>query len=351
MTNKLKFLFFILRPLGYVYSLSMYIRSYLFTSEYINSEKINVPVISVGNLTMGGSGKTPVVIYLAQLLNSLGIKSAVISRGYKGKANNSVNIVSDGKNILLSSENAGDEPRMIAELLPGTVVLTGRKRVEPSRYAVQQYNCDAIILDDGFQHIALQRDIDIVLFNGSELYNHFNVFPGGMLRESYSALSRASCVCITGSKLGSAKNVKNFTSFLTKRFPLLPIFQLEIQVKGLRDCAGKKYRLDFITEHVVAFCGIASPDRFKKTLTSLSIELSEFLTYPDHMKYSAEKIHQLEKAALTHGAKYLVTTEKDLVKLRNFECNIPILALSVEIKNNPDFDNFLGKHLNPKPTA
>ncbi len=351
MTNKLKLIFIILRPLGVLYSLIMSLRSRLYESGFFHTTSLDVPVISVGNLTMGGSGKTPLVVYLAKLCREIDLKPAVVSRGYKGKARKPVNLVSDGTTLFLSAEDAGDEPRMIAESIPETIVLTGKKRVDPAQYAVTDMGSNTIILDDGFQHLALHRDVDIVLFNASELYNFFHVFPGGLLRESLTALNRASCVCLTGSNHGKIKEVKKFISFLEMTHPALPLFQMVTQVKYFIDSDGKQISLDSINAPVIAFCGIASPGRFEKTLRNLSLEIAEFHQYPDHMVYNTEILVKLADIASQAGAKYLITTEKDLVKVRNIECSVPILAVSIEFENNQGFNNFIIKRLGLSSTS
>lgn len=341
MTNKLKFLFIIFRPIGYLYSLVMVLRARLYKTGFFTSSRLSVPVISVGNLTMGGSGKTPLVIYLTGLCRENGINPAVVSRGYRGKASEPVNVISDGETIFLSAEDAGDEPRMIAELAHGTVVLTGKKRVKPCEHAIKAYGSNAIILDDGFQHLALHRDIDIVLFNASELFSHFHVVPGGMLREPFKALQRASCVCITGGRLGKAEHVNTFTSLVVEHFPEMPIFHLENKVTGYIDAAGLKYALDHIGSPVLAFCGIASPERFRKSLEDLSVDIIKFHSYSDHMDYTSEVLHSLSTQAQEKGAHFLLTTEKDLVKIRDLECHLPILALSIQVDSHPEFDSFI----------
>ncbi len=295
---------------------------------------------------MGGSGKTPVVIYLSQLFVKRSLRTAVISRGYKGKATEPVNIVSDGETIYLSPDTAGDEPCMIAELAPGSVVLTGKKRVEPCRFAQNEYHSDLIILDDGFQHLKVKRNLDIVLFNGSELYNHFHVVPGGILREPMSALNRASCICITGCNKENISDVKKFTSYLQK-FDNIPIFHLETEADGFVDTRGNFLPLHSISNPVVAFCGIASPKRFKQTLINLSIDPSEFVEYGDHTEYTPQMLDKLESIAVSNGAKFLLTTQKDMVKLRHITSSLPILALSIHIKANCHFEDFILKNLRP----
>ena len=170
------------RPLAPLYSLAMLARAQGYRRGLFASHKMPVPVISVGNLLMGGTGKTPLVQYLAQLLQNEGWKPAIISRGYGGRAKDRVNVVSNGQQVLLDAVQAGDEPLLLAESLPGVPVLTGIVRHLPAREAIAM-GADVLVLDDGFQHLAVQRDVNLVLFNADRLAGNSRVFPGGELRE------------------------------------------------------------------------------------------------------------------------------------------------------------------------
>ena len=166
------------RPFSPLYSFAMRVRESWYQKGILNSVSFDVPVISIGNLTMGGTGKTPTVKYLAGLLQERGYRPAIISRGYGGATNERVNIVSDGNAILLDADYVGDEPRMLAEALPDVFVLTGVVRKLPAARAVEM-GADVLILDDGFQHLAIQRDVDLVLFHADTLAGNSRVFPGG----------------------------------------------------------------------------------------------------------------------------------------------------------------------------
>ncbi|MHB8151111.1 MAG: tetraacyldisaccharide 4'-kinase, partial [Desulfobulbia bacterium] len=164
----------------------------------MKSQRLPVPVISIGNLTLGGTGKTPMVRYVTRLLLDRGVRPAIVSRGYGGKAAGRINIVADRTKTLLPPEMAGDEPFMLAEVLPGVPVLTGSQRARVARHAVEAFGANLIVMDDGFQHLALRRDLDLVLFSARTLLGNGRVFPGGELREPLSALGRAHAFVITG---------------------------------------------------------------------------------------------------------------------------------------------------------
>ena len=163
------FLFLLGLPFSPFYSAVMVFRSFLYRKGFFKSHRLPVPVVSVGNLTMGGTGKTPLVMYLANSFKGMDRKPAIVSRGYGGSANGPVNVVSDGRKVLLGPDAAGDEPRLLAESLPGVPVLTGPKRAAVGRFAVERFQPDILILDDGFQHMSVCRDLDIVLINGRSL--------------------------------------------------------------------------------------------------------------------------------------------------------------------------------------
>jgi len=195
MSDSRKNLYLLGRPFSPLYSTVMMLRASLYDRHFFRRYKLEAPVISIGNLTMGGTGKTPVVSHLATFLQGQGYRPAIISRGYGGEAGNRVNVVSDGKTIYLDAKQAGDEPRLLAETLPGIPVLTGIVRVLPCRHAIHAMGCNILLLDDGFQHLAVDRDINIVLFSAATLAGNSRVFPGGDLREPVSALRRADVFC------------------------------------------------------------------------------------------------------------------------------------------------------------
>jgi len=338
MIINLKAVFLVLRPLGKAYALLMRVRSFLYKNGLLNRYRPLVPVISVGNLAMGGSGKTPCVIHLAKLLVNNGFKPAVVSRGYGGKATNSVNIVADGASILLDSYLAGDEPRLIAESVPGAAVLTGKDRRHPCRYATERLDCDIILLDDGFQHLRLLRDIDIVVFNASELYKNMHVFPGGFLREPLVALKRSDCFIISGCTTENQHKVIRFSRYLSGEHPHTSLFHAQFVPRCYVDPCGETYPLDHISSPAMAFCGIASPDRFKNSIDELNVQLTNFKSFPDHHRYSKNDVANLQSLAEKQRARCLLTTEKDLVKLADSPWSLPIFALRMEITVSPSFD-------------
>lgn len=352
----LRTLFTLGRPLSPVYGGLMRLRARLYRRNILKSHRLPATVISIGNLTMGGTGKTPLVLYLARLLQADGHKPAIISRGYKGGAKDAVNLVSDGRRILLSPEDGGDEPRLLAEALPGVPVLTGRQRRLTGSYAIEQLAADTIIMDDGFQHLAVERDLDLVLFNGRTLMNgsfpgQSRVIPGGDLREPLTALERAHGFVITGVDDDCRPAAENCREYLENSFPGRPVFMGQYRPTHLKGgpetASGKTLSLEEARKiPAFAFCGIANPDSFRQTLANENFTLCGFKSFGDHHRYSARDIDLLRREAKGAKAEILLTTEKDLVKLQPYlSGSLPILALTIELLMEHGFDDFLADRL------
>jgi tetraacyldisaccharide 4'-kinase len=332
------FLFIVGRPFSPVYSLLMRIRSRMFAAGLFKSQQMEVPVLSVGNLTMGGTGKTPIVRYIAQFLATHGYRPAIISRGYGGKACGRINVVSDGLNLLMDAQQAGDEPRLLAESLPNIPVLTGVVRSDPCRFAIDHFGSDILILDDGFQHLAVARDIDLVLFNASTLTENHRVFPGGELREPFSALARGDAFIITGFADELRPQTDRFCQFLRNNFPKTPIFFSKYIPSGCREGNNPSISsIDKLPSPLYGFCGIAKPDGFRRTLIDCGLQLKGFTALNDHQSYSPELLQKISNTAISAGAKALITTEKDMVKLRTTLLPLPLFDLVMTIEMSPSF--------------
>lgn len=341
MLKKAKFLLLLLRPLGYIYGFLMILRGWLYRKGLLQSTEMSVPVISVGNLSMGGSGKTPVVIYLAKLLQRNGFRPAVVSRGYRGKAKDRSNVVSDGRCILMNVADSGDEPRLIAESVPGLVVITGKKRRYPCERAVEDFKCDVIILDDAFQHLAIRRNIDLVLFKADSHFHNCDVFPSGYQREPTLALHRASAFIITGCDPFLPQSLTAIEHRLVSSYRNKRVFRSQHMPRCFLDKDGKSYDINHIEKPVIAFCGIASPDRFKKTIEDMDIEIADFLSFNDHVNYSSSNITKIATHARKHDIDIAITTTKDFVKVRKLETDLRMYAIVMEVKFDKSFDKFI----------
>ena len=344
--------YFWLRPLSLLYSLIMQARCLLYRKGIWKREKMEAHVISVGNLTMGGTGKTPVVQYIARFLAGKGFKPAIISRGYGGSAKGKINLVSDGRSVFLDAKQAGDEPRFLAESLPGIPVLTGKVRSHPCRYAVRQLGCDILILDDGFQHLSVMRDIDLVLFNALTLAGNNRVFPGGPLREPFSALSRADAFLLTGTSGISPAEIQQFSERLVHEAPDRPVFHTAYNPAGCRELHKTGVlSLDKMPTPLYGFCGIAGPERFLKSLQNCGIALTGFSACKDHQDYSSDTLEKIAQTAIGSGAIALITTEKDMVKLHALSPRLPLYSLSMDVEMEPSFESFLLQKLKARPPA
>lgn len=345
MTRKtLAILFAIGRPLSPFYSLLMRVRAFLYERGVLKATQLPVPVISIGNLTMGGSGKTPMVLYVAELLKKNGVRSIIVSRGYGGQATKPVNVVSDGRNILLDAHSAGDEPRMLAEALPGVPVITGAKKAEVAAQGIADFAPGIVILDDGFQHLALKRDINLVLFNSRMPLGNGRVFPGGDLREQTKALRRAHAFVITGADAKS----DTFKKTLTKLFPEKPVFEGRYAYTAvLHSQKPGKHGPSFIKGmKLYGFCGIANPTVFEESLDKMGVQVVGFAGYQDHYNYQAADIARLAALAESAGAEGLIATEKDYVKLAGLiPQNMPVLALQRRVVMTEEFDRFVLERL------
>lgn len=338
--------------LSFFYTLIINFRNWLYDHKILEEIKLPCPVISVGNMTVGGTGKTPCVIMIAQMLRKNGFNPAVISRGYRGASVRAVNIVSDGGNILLDSQSAGDEPYLIARSLKGIPVITGRKRTDAGRAAINTFNADVLVCDDAMQHRQLFRDINLVLVDSYNAGENNHILPRGRLREPLKEIKRASVVLFTRfdeEKGGNDKIMefisKNKTPFFTSVHKPKDIIRGDYSdnqpVSGLQ---GKK---------IFAFCGIARPDSFKKSLRSSGALISSFEIFPDHHRYGKNDLKEIMSGFIACGADYLVTTEKDAMRLLlhpDFLKNVTVLRMEMEIKPSvQSFERFMMEQIRSSP--
>jgi tetraacyldisaccharide 4'-kinase len=337
-------LFYLGRIFSPFYSFIMTLRAFLYRKNlFLKSHRLPVPVVSIGNLTLGGTGKTPLVMYVARSLQGMGQRPVIVSRGYKGKTPGAICVVSDGAQTFLSPREAGDEPALLAESLKGVPVLIGPERVAVGKEAIRRFHPDNLILDDGFQHLALHRDLDLVLFNARKLLGSGWVFPGGELREPFSALKRAHAFVITGVDNTTRRQVDGFKRLLRGVFPEAPVFLGEYLPSCLiHSQQTKTFPIDKAKRlPLYGFAGIANPDSFHYTLEKERFLLTGFQNFADHHDYSVKEVSALIDAARARRARALITTEKDFVKLRPYFGEFPVLALRVELFMEEGFDLFL----------
>lgn len=340
------FFSFLGRPFSPIYSFIMKVRAALYQRGFFQSFRSPALVISVGNVTMGGTGKTPCVQLISRYLQKKDYRVAIVSRGYGGNLKDKVNLVSTGDQPLLSAEEAGDESRLHADCLPGVIVATGVVRKLPSQYVVDRLNCNAIVLDDGFQHLGMQRDLDLVLFNSTTLAGNSRVFPGGELREPVSSLLRADAFILTGTTENNRDRAGRFAELLRKRFPGRPVFfssYRAVEAKQLGE--NGVFSLAGLPSPLHGFCGIAHPHRFQNSLAEQNIHLSGFTPFKDHQPYHTSHINKLIHRAKKAGAAGLITTEKDMVKIKDHHFGLPIFSLVMETEMDDDFWEYINEKL------
>lgn len=327
-----------LYTLSLVYGVAVRARVLLYRLNILPSHSLPRKVISVGNITVGGTGKTPVTIALAEFFVKSGKKVAVLSRGYKGKANGAA-IVSDGKKMLLGPDEAGDEPFLIASRLKGVPVVVCPDRVKGGKLIMERFSPEVIILDDGFQHIRLRRDVNIVLIDLEEGFGPGYLLPRGILREPVSALKRADFALIKGGPARDAvwEALQRYSvPSIAFNYKASSVYDIETGEEiAAPDLPGMK---------AVAVSGIANPFSFSETLTKLGVKAVRSFSYPDHHAYSEKDITDIEKAASDTGV--VITTEKDGVKLKGKVKGLKVCALRIDAEmNSTEFNNYLSPML------
>jgi len=299
-----------LMPAGWAYGLAMGLRARLYAAGLLPSHRLPRPVVSVGNLTMGGTGKTPATAWLARYFLARGKRVAVLTRGYGSSAGREPAVVSDGERLFLSPAEAGDEPCLLARTVPGLLVVVGRDRYRAGLLALEQLAPDLFLLDDGFQHLRLARDLNLLLLDSRRPFGSGRVFPAGLLREPMTAVRRSDLVLCTRWQSGlPLPDVPGRTVYRSAHLleTALPLGSGEpVPLASLAGGRG------------LAFAGIADPEFFFAGLTGAGLSLVEGVPLPDHVPYGVERVAELQQRAERAGADFLITTEKDAVKLAPF---------------------------------
>ncbi len=332
---------FLLAALSSIYGVGVRLRLQAYRAGVFKRQSLPGFVVSIGNLTVGGTGKTPAAIMLAKWALKEGFRVALLSRGYGGRYKKKFLEVSDGKRIKADSRSAGDEPYLLAKKISGVPVVISEKRYAAGMFAYEKFGCDFFILDDGFQHLELRRDLDLVLVDAERPFGNGHLLPRGPLREPVEQLARAdACIITRCGDQGSGDNVKNYlmnksieTLFLkANHLPKkveLPFLD-EIHGPGILD--GKK---------IVAFAGIARPNVFKQTLVEMGADIVYFRGFKDHYTYKKNEIRNLIHMKEKLEAHYLITTEKDWVRMASVAPAYKDMAyLCIEFELLSDGDSF-----------
>jgi tetraacyldisaccharide 4'-kinase len=330
------------------YHVIIKLHRWLINVRILRDKTLGVQVIAVGNLTVGGTGKTPVVEKFARELQNAGRKVAILSRGYRSRPaplhyrllnklllrddHTPPRVVSDGRSLLLDSEMAGDEPYMLASNLRDVIVLVDKDRVKSGRYAIEKYGCDTLLLDDGFQYWRLRgRRHDVVLIDRQQPFGNEYLFPRGTLREPHSHLARAHTIFITKSD-GQTGELRERIARLNPAAAVIecvhqPLYFEDVftgERKGLDLLAGKK---------VASLSGIAQPQSFEQSLIKLAGELVYTKRFADHHRFTQQEILNAINRAKKRQADIIVTTQKDAVRFPKIDRrDLPFYFMRVEIK-------------------
>lgn len=350
-----------LQLMSYLFSGVAQLRFWLYRHRIFHDQPLGCLVVVVGNLTVGGTGKTPVVEKFARALHDRGRKVAILSRGYKSKApplwkkwwwslthgsEPPPRIVSDGQKVLLNSEESGDEPYMLARNLPGVIVLVDKNRVKAGAYAIKEFGCDTLVLDDGFQYLPLKGQLNLLLVDKTNPFGNGHLLPRGILREPIKHLKRASYVFLTKS---NGERDQELEALIQKHNPGVDAIECAHRPQYLqRFGTEERQPLEFLKERrVVAFCGIATPESFEKFLRDLGAKIVGRERYLDHYRYGEDDFEELEEIARKESADCIITTEKDAVRiseLRQWDSPLYYLRLEIDIlRGAADFDEAVGR--------
>lgn len=306
----------LLQALALPYGAVSAIRASLYREGWLPTRKLPCRVISVGNLTVGGTGKTPVVIFLTEWLLAQGRRVGVLSRGYRRRSRSSQVLVSDGRSLLAGPAEAGDEPYLIAKRCPTAIVAVGADRYALGRWVLEQHPIDCFVLDDGFQHLALHRDVNLLLIDATDAEGLRAVFPAGRLREPLTAAARATVLLLTRSDEGAGAE-EVLQRINRAGGPAEQPIRVSFKPDKLVNVATGKMEepARFAGTSAVAFSGIARPVSFHSLLERLGLKLAETAVFPDHHEYRPADLEDLRRRARQSGAEMLITTEKDAGKV------------------------------------
>jgi len=329
----------LIRGLAYfpakLYELGVRTRIAAYEGKYLRAAKLRTPVISIGNLTVGGTGKTPFAAYLARYLNSEGYETAILSRGYKRKGTGRVE-VSNKQEVLASPEEGGDEPYLLAQSCPGVRVVVDADRAAAGRWLEGGEQLAALILDDGFQHLKLERDLNLVLIDATDPEGGGQIIPFGRLREPLTSLRRADAIVVTRSDhpFDQALLDQTIRTYCQKDVPVFFAYHDLMRLLRL-DQPGSLTPVQLSGEPVAILSGVARPDLFSSDVEHYGALPVLRRDFPDHHRYDAAEFTQFENDAMAKGARLIVTTEKDAINLPSSvleSSRLPVYAARIEFR-------------------
>ncbi|MCK4485506.1 MAG: tetraacyldisaccharide 4'-kinase [Desulfobacterales bacterium] len=332
-----------------VYQLAARSRIHLYENGILEQKSLPCKVVSIGNITMGGTGKTPMVHYVASLLKGLGLKVAVISRGYGGYTQRSGGIVSDGKTTFMGLRASGDEPQLLASKLKGIPLLVGKDRYRAGRRAISRFGASVLVLDDAFQHLPLKRDLDLLLLDSTRPFGNGYYIPRGTLREPVEQIKRASTFVLT--RWTEDSNLTRGSSMIEPYVQGRPIFRC-MHVPETLFVPARKKALDLSSlkgRRLFAFSGIARNEFFRETIAKLEGHVAGFLEFPDHHRYAHHDLGLIWRRARDLNVDNIITTEKDYVNILTEIPSMPqlfVLAISISFGDDTEaFTRYLKSEL------
>ena len=387
----------LLIPFSWLYAVGVWVRNTLYARGVFKARVLPCTVISVGNIVVGGTGKTPAVIAIAKQLQKAGVRVAILLRGYKRRSREQVTIVSDGEKLCCSPVESGDEAHMIARHLSGIPVIVGRQRYLAGKVALKRFNVEVLLLDDGFQHRQLARNVEILTVNATQPYGTGRLLPIGTLREPRTSLQRADIILLTHTdytadtptkvqkivrnRVGGTRsaNHKQALKQLAPNALILesvhqPTHLYPLEAEDFYPPRGVKYQHGekvggssqelqspqsgeyndsrilpnalLTGKRLLAVCGIANPGAFVTTLMQYCPETVELLAFPDHHVYTQADLRQMQRALQEVRAELVVTTQKDEQKLARFAAHLPIavLAIALVVTEGNDLSSYLAEY-------
>lgn len=322
----------ILPPLSILYRALTQTRLTAYEKGLLHITKLDVPVISVGNLTTGGTGKTPVVEWVCRALATSQRRVCVLTRGY-GRVNPEARVlVSDGSTILATATEAGDEPLLLAQNLKGeAAVISDADRAAAGRWAGREFGTDVFVLDDGFQHLRLARNLDLLVIDATNPWGGGQLLPFGRLRESPRGAARADCIVVT--RADCEQDLDSLKKEIRRFNQKCPIFMSKMKVSGITRLGSSfEEAISTLPQPVAAFCGVGNPQSFFDQVRRAGFNPVLTQVFSDHHWYDQTEIESLCRKSRDSGARSLITTAKDAVKLQALNFELPCYVLNIEIQ-------------------
>lgn len=341
-----------LRGCSYLYEYGVRMKLAMYDMGIKKKEKLDCCVISIGNITVGGTGKTPTAQKMADLIKRMGYRVVILNRGYRSHWDKEIGVVSDGNKIFMTAYEAGDEAYLMAKTLPGIPVVIGKNRAITGKYAVEKLNAEVIIMDDGYQHWHLERDLDVVLVDTLNMFGNGCVLPRGMLREPLENLNRGDLFLLTKTDQSSVLSRMQLRKTIERYNAKAPVVESVHHPKNFVEIADwykgiTQNHMDLSElegKNVMVFSAIGNPSSFEQTLSSIGLNIKEAVRYPDHHDYGMLEMQYILERASSHKAVAMITTSKDAVKIPTefiySSREIPLYILNMDIQVTDGFEEF-----------